>query len=50
MNYYCILEESLMNKEVLQALTSHAQEIAKEALRKNGSGTNLLKDVKVNLI
>ena len=37
-----------MNKQVIQALTNHAQLIARKALGKNGSGTNLISDVKVN--
>lgn len=40
-------EEPILNKQILQALINHAQQIAKLALEANGAGRDLVKDVKV---
>ena len=40
-------EEPIFNKKVLQALNNHAQQMAKIALESNGSGMDLVKDIKV---
>lgn len=41
-------EEPILNKQILQALTNHAQSMAKIALESHGSGLDLVKDIKVN--
>ncbi len=38
-----------MNRQILQSLANHAQQIAKCALEAQGSGTNLVSDVKLAL-
>lgn len=38
-----------MNEEMIHMLASHAQEMAKTALKKADSGYDLIKDVKVSL-
>ena len=43
-------EEPILNKQILQALINHAQHIAKLALEAQGSGKNLVKDVKVIIL
>jgi hypothetical protein len=41
-------EEPILNKQILQALTNHAHQMAKIALDSHGSGFDLVKDIKVN--
>ena len=43
-------EEPILNKQVLDALQMHAQNMAKIALDSNGSGMDLVKDIKVMII
>ena len=40
-------EEPILNKQILEALTNHAQQMAKIALDTHGSGFDLVKDIKV---
>jgi cation transport regulator ChaB len=37
-----------LNKEIIQALANHAQQIAKHALNQAGAGVSLVTDVKVS--
>lgn len=41
--------EPVLNRHILQSLANHAQQIAKYALESQGSGCNLVADVKVAL-
>ena len=43
-------EDPILNKQVLDALQMHAQNMAKIALDSNGSGMDLVKDIKVMII
>jgi hypothetical protein len=42
-----LTEEPILNKQILQALMSHAEHIAKLTLQSKDSGKDLVKDIKV---
>ena len=42
-----LTEEPILNKQILQALISHAEHIAKLTLQSKDSGKDLVKDIKV---
>lgn len=45
---HAITEEPILNKQILEALISHAEHIAKLTLQSKDSGKDLVKDIKVN--
>lgn len=52
--FFCVWQkdaivEPVLNRHILQSLANHAQQIAKYALEAQGSGTNLISDVKIAL-